>query len=262
MSVEKLSEMINVTHEKMPFTQISNNVIENIKSPIAFLIYAYLLSKSSDWIVQKSFLKNKFSVGNSTLKHVFSYLHRCCLIEYVLIKDEYGKIVKHDIRVLIGMHFKPDEPYIASSTGLKSDPMVESPENGGLATGSLSDPVVRGPLPNKDLNTKERINNKNYNKKKNEEEEIETTFNKFWSIYPSKQGKARAFQIWKKNKRYRDHVDDICEDILHRIKYHAHWQELAFVPHASTYLNQKRWQDEFVPIPQKKSYDNRQANNY
>lgn len=79
-------------------------------------------------------------------------------------------------------------------------------------------------------------------------EETETiTFDAFWSMYPRKIGKAKALTKWGRlSKRERQAVMDALPDHI------AYWRDSGkedeFIPHAITWLNQKRWEDQ-LPEP-------------
>ena len=69
-------------------------------------------------------------------------------------------------------------------------------------------------------------------------------FEEFWREYPRKDGKARAFDLWK---RHRLHAE--CEAVMRhllQIKQSEQWTKDGgrFVPHAATYISQKRYLDE------------------
>jgi hypothetical protein len=65
-------------------------------------------------------------------------------------------------------------------------------------------------------------------------------FEKFWSAYPKKIGKAKCLSIWKsKNPPL-----DVVLQTLALYKKSRQWQDSQFIPHPSTWLNQKRWEDE------------------
>ena len=70
-------------------------------------------------------------------------------------------------------------------------------------------------------------------------------FESFWSVYPRKVGKAQARKAWDKLKLNDDTVKMIAENIALRIKY-GEWSDAnkTFIPHAATYLNNARWEDE------------------
>lgn len=74
---------------------------------------------------------------------------------------------------------------------------------------------------------------------------VMTNFNDFWQIWPVKKNKAKAQQAWKKLKPTEEMLDQIKEDIRCRFHYQE-WSlaEKQYIPHASTYLNQRRFEDE------------------
>ena len=74
----------------------------------------------------------------------------------------------------------------------------------------------------------------------------EEKFNKFWALYPRKVTKLAAERSWKKlTLKKIDKIFNIYYDHLMRWKY----TETKFIPHASTWLNQERWEDELEPLP-------------
>ena len=73
-------------------------------------------------------------------------------------------------------------------------------------------------------------------------------FLKFWHSYPRKEAKAKALSIWKAQKL--DQIADrIIEDVEARVADVEQWQDPRFIPHATTYLNQRRWEDEWKTLP-------------
>src|SRR5579872_2958479 len=127
MSTEKLSDASKTELEHNPFTQICNAVIEHIKDNDAFRLYAYLAAKSRGWNVVKEWTSKVCGVGERKSKQCWSYLERCGLIEYIAIRNDKGKFLKHDIRVLNGTKFNPDEPFLKSS-GAETAPLDSYPQ--------------------------------------------------------------------------------------------------------------------------------------
>lgn len=75
-------------------------------------------------------------------------------------------------------------------------------------------------------------------------------FDEFWSLYPRKAGKSEAAKSW--GKAIKDGIDPTS--LLAAVKAHADYHlaaktEQQFIPHASTWLNQKRYEDEPPPLP-------------
>lgn len=139
MTVEKLN-FESVKSESLPVTIILNSVIQNIKDPTSFAVWAYLYSHSGNWKVIKEHIKNHFKIGNNKLKVIFSYLQRSQLISYERDRKSDGKVSKVDIVILNGMNFDKNEPFIAKkSTGSKIEPVVKYRES---TTGSKTRRVV------------------------------------------------------------------------------------------------------------------------
>ena len=76
-------------------------------------------------------------------------------------------------------------------------------------------------------------------------------FENFWLQYPRKVGKLTAQRSWQKMPD--DHKQKALEAIVeHRKYWTAKGTEWEFIPHASTWLNQERFEDELV-IEQKEN---------
>lgn len=68
-------------------------------------------------------------------------------------------------------------------------------------------------------------------------------FERFWSNYGLKIGRAAAYKAWVKH-----HCEDIADEIIAAIpayKTHLQHNEWKAQMHASTFINQERWQDEY-----------------
>jgi len=68
-------------------------------------------------------------------------------------------------------------------------------------------------------------------------------FDEFWKVWPRKKNvsKAKARELWKKNGC--DEVADLIIAAVINLKK-TDWLEIEekFIPHPTTYLNQKRWE--------------------
>lgn len=67
-------------------------------------------------------------------------------------------------------------------------------------------------------------------------------FDAFWAAYPVRKGKAAAEKTWAKRK-LGDIADEIIADVTRRKVMDRQWLS-GFAPHASTYVNQRGWEDE------------------
>ena len=80
-----------------------------------------------------------------------------------------------------------------------------------------------------------------------EEKELDILFNQFWQEYPKKVNKQTAYKSFIKLKVNDDLLKTIISNIKERLKI-GEWKlsEKQFIPNASTYLNQERWNDEII----------------
>lgn len=160
MSIEKLSDLSKSELEKNPFAQIANEVILHVKDNDSFRLYCYLAAKSREWKVIKCYASKICNISESKSKKCWSYLARCGLIEYKVIKDDNNIIIKHDLFVLNGTKFNKDEPFLKNEK-LSTVHRVKNPPSG------KSTRVENDPLLNKDNNqkNKELLNRKICDKK-------------------------------------------------------------------------------------------------
>lgn len=69
-------------------------------------------------------------------------------------------------------------------------------------------------------------------------------FDDFWSIYPRHVNKTTAMRAWAKLKADDSLTDTILKDVKRRLDGEWKDADIQFIPHPSTYLNQRRWEDE------------------
>ncbi|WP_122242244.1 YdaU family protein [Pseudomonas syringae] len=74
-------------------------------------------------------------------------------------------------------------------------------------------------------------------------------FPKFWKLYPNKKGKTAAEKAWKKLKVTDDLFTLIAQGLAKQCASLAWTKDGGqFIPHPSTWLNGKRWEDEVQPV--------------
>lgn len=74
-------------------------------------------------------------------------------------------------------------------------------------------------------------------------------FAAFWKFYPRGENKKRAVRAWDKLKPD-DALIAVMGRALAKQKASADWQRGIGIPHASTWLNGRRWEDEQRKLPQ------------
>jgi hypothetical protein len=75
---------------------------------------------------------------------------------------------------------------------------------------------------------------------KNKQENTDAGFDKFWELYPKRINKTQALKAWKQAIK-RKPVDELLA--LTKAYSEGKLPEATFIPHASTWLNNDRWED-------------------
>jgi hypothetical protein len=101
---------------------------------------------------------------------------------------------------------------------------------------------------NQSLPQKEQTYNQSTNTNPSTKNNYVYTFDDFYAVYPRKVNKDSAMKAWVKIDV--ELHEKIIEDVKNRVVNHAGWKEQRYIPHPSTYLNQKRWEDE-IELQQK-----------
>jgi len=71
-------------------------------------------------------------------------------------------------------------------------------------------------------------------------------FDKFWKLYPKKQGKLMANKAWKKIMPSETKCTEIMKGLKAAMRSEQWTKDRGkYIPMASTWLNQERWEDEY-----------------
>ncbi len=79
-----------------------------------------------------------------------------------------------------------------------------------------------------------------------------TDFEKWWKLYPNKVGKDKALKAWQRIKPDLELKRKMATAVIEHIKSDR-WtrDDGGFIPHPTTWINQKRW-EEVLPKPKEK----------
>lgn len=219
--------------------QVPNAVIDDLManlSPNALKCYLLIVRKTTGWgktsdrisesqFMDKTGIKNVKTVRTALLDLVnlgliFQDKKRGQITEYSLVLDSENQCQKTVL------------PKIGTSTKNRSEPV---PKNGSKVVpkiGTLQKTIT------KTTNTKE--------KNKQKENSHELLFEKFWGSYPkktNKQGALKSFNaaIKKQTLTPSEFTEMLISDVAERIKRNQFGFDRL---HATTYLNNERWNDE------------------
>lgn len=82
---------------------------------------------------------------------------------------------------------------------------------------------------------------------KQEQKEAEAMFEEFWAVYPRKVNKVNAFKAFKKVCKDRKMLEKLI-DAVEKHKKTEQWKTTKLIPHASTWLNGQRWEDDLSSL--------------
>lgn len=80
-------------------------------------------------------------------------------------------------------------------------------------------------------------------------------FKRFWSIYPRHTNKKKAFDAFVKKCTDETVLQKMLSAIVEQ-KETEQWQNIKYIPHATTWLNGERWEDEINISSSKNKDDN------
>jgi len=72
-------------------------------------------------------------------------------------------------------------------------------------------------------------------------------FERLWKAHPVGVKKP-AFDAWRKLKLTSEETRELTEYLIARHRDDRKWIEGVFVPHLTTFLNQRRWEDEYERV--------------
>jgi len=214
----------DLVKEKIPFTVLPNDVVQQIKSPMALGLWCYLMSLPDKWEVNRQHLMNHFEIGRDRLDTVLKWLIDHKLIEYIWVRNTKGLVEKVTLHVKNGKDFLN---YIKNqnldTTGLKSLPLVKpQPVDNSLST-TLKNHSVDNPLSGESAPIKEIINTSGKDEK--EKSNIKHFFKFIDDNAPYVQGNS-AFRFLDKeydnrligfrNEMYQEYKSGIEKGIPHR----------------------------------------------
>jgi len=214
-----------------------------------FSIAVYLsLCRHADNETQQCFpsmdlISDELGISKSTVVRSIKTLQEWNFISVVKSKKEDGTQA-NNIYTLISSKLRRQIPSVQETIGSAS---TECPIDTIPSVSQDSDrvsPVVHN---NTQTNNKTQFNNTQEEPQKRDPHMVKL-FEEFWALYPKKKAKAYTFPIWMNlNPKL---APKIIEDVKLRRATDKQWLKDGgeYVPHPSTYLHQKRWEDDITTV--------------
>lgn len=237
--------------KKNGFTQISNSVFENENlSYRAKGVLGYLLSRPNNWKFNKTDLVRRSTEGRDAIYKAIDelkeqgYLH---IYRNVLKDGKFdGWIWEYDDIPFMPEHLKNRTTEKQPNTGEKQPipRTTENPYDGKTVLREIST------YNNTELNNTNNNNNKEKEIKtiKLTTGELEKEFETIWMLYPRKIGRKKAFDSFTKARKTKKISYETIENGLYRYIRYLEQQgtDEQYIMHGSTWMNQEKWQDEYI----------------
>jgi len=190
-----------------------------------FYYYTAKWQKTNQPKASTNYVANGLRWSNDKVREVKQRLRRLRLIKDIQIRNKKGQITAHYIKInFLWSHDKVHHQ--------------DFPEHGQFQTMEIK----RGnALSTNNKTSSSEIFKNGYITK--------GMFDKFWKLYPRKDGKGKALKSWnelctqKSKANQRPRWREVKNAIRAQIKTER-WQEKEFIPLPATWLNQTRWIDD------------------
>lgn len=222
-------ERIDYRKESIPFTQVANSVLSDPNlSAKAKGLYAYLYSKPDDWDFSLHRIVLEMADGKRAIASGLRELEEA---GYLTRTREASGRMTYTLRL----------KSLVAKTATRQNRNMLKPQHAKTATVSNTD--IKVILSNSNTD----------NPYSGLDEEPADLFSEFWKAYPKKVAKTVAEKAFKKQKIDRTKLDEILS-FIEKAKKTESWtkQKGQFVPHPSTFLNGKRWEDDLASYGQAK----------
>lgn len=243
-----MTETVGRKRKKNGFTQISNALFEDPKlSWKAKGILGYLLSRPNNWKINKTDLYKRATEGRDAMQKGLNELRENGYL-HVYPNYENGKlngwIWEYD-----DTPFMPE--VLNSSTTENQQETGEIVLNSSTTENQYDRNSERQKTSTYNNTSTNNTNNNKTKAKKNKISEaknspdLEVEFEQFWDIYPRRVKREPAFNAFKKARKVKKvPYETIINGLYRYIKYlEENCKEEEFITHASTWLNQQRWED-------------------
>ena len=217
------------------YTAIPNVVLESHELSFkARGLLCYLLSKPDHWETStQAMAREAKKDGRDSIRAAMQELREAGFAQIVRHRGERGHITTRWILY--------DQPI--SEQPAPDNPAPENPP--GPDYPAPVEPSSGKPVPL--VFTDQQIPNKK-NPPLYSPHRYSATFDQFWTLYPRKTAKPKAYDIWRR-KGLHAIADQIIASVQAHIETDPQWLDPQFIPHPTTYLNQGRWEDEINSQP-------------
>lgn len=245
------------------FTALANEVIQNPKLSLkAKGLLAYMLSVPADWDYSISGLSAKCREGKAAIRSAIGELMEAGHVTRSAVRKATGTMDGYEYVV-----YELPRPSCENRTTAEEEPPScgfptsdfpssgnRTEQNKNLTKKNLTNALCSPPAgdgPAEDLHTPEPPEPPPEPKprKRPPKDYRPEWFDAFWAIYPRKDGKQAAYKAWCKLRPDRATCAAMAAG-LERARTSRQWtkDDGEFIPHASTWINGRMWEDQGVDL--------------
>lgn len=175
--------------------------------------------------ISNAALSNICKTSVDTLQRELAVIEKKGFIERQIIRNENNEVIERRIFPL---------PMLGSPQNCGEGPRESAVRGGGKS-------AVRSPQ-NCDIYNNNNININNITINDNKADRILELFELLWKAYGKRGNKKTALTSFKRLTR--DEMKQVMVHVQTYVENHLNAKKMDYLPHFTTYLNQKRWLDE------------------
>ena len=234
------------SNDKMYFTILPNMLLDTLPSSHihTYLIIKRLAGETSRAVwVSKRYIKEKLKIGHEKVNMILNDLVSIGYIEFKGVHETEIKGAKQHVEYytlrniwdLNMSHFKGDPVQDSGGAPIQNHPLSHT-EQGVLPHRTLVRTTTNNTTKNKQVVVSKKAKALN--------DAYEDSFETFWKIYPEKVGKGKAYEVWQLlEKPIKQKCIDAITEQVEKNHFYKDWLKKNSVPHPTTWLNQRRWED-------------------
>ena len=238
-----MADTIITVRHRTGFTVLPNCTLrDNRLSLKTRAILAIMVSMPSDWDYTVSGLATICGVGKDAVRSSLRELEAGGYLTRVQRHDENGHFSRNEYIVTdepTGEGKTPLSGYPSTGEPLTAEPLTDNPtqQNKDCTNTPYSPPEGDGPAHTNEKPTRRKKGPKIAPEWKPER------FARFWEYYPRGENKQRAMQAWDRLKPSDELIDQMAQALRRQMQSES-WRAGVGIPYASTWLNNRRWEDE------------------
>lgn len=238
-----MAEQTITIRRKHGFTVIPNALLLDGRLTLkARAIACILLSRPPGWEYKVSGLCTLASCGRDAMRAALRELERAGYLQREQPHDADGHFASSRFVMCDESAQTADEPPTDNvASPLTGFPATVNPSPDEPSPGNP--PLINTDSSNTDNSNPPKPPKGQRSAPKSAPDWMPERFARFWQYYPRGENKQAAIKAWDKLHPSSELVDTVAQALKRQVASDE-WQRGVGIPYASTYLNQRRWEDE------------------